>query len=120
VYAILCVSQEPTTLQTLTLALRSRGYICISAESADEAQGAFAGSGADLVLLDHALPGSEKLAQSLKAQRNVPLIMLAGLSDILPPMGYVDLLCPKPVNGHEVLREVDSFLGGKRKVSAER
>lgn len=46
--------------------------------------------------------------------------MLAGISDILPTMGYVDLLCPKPVNGHEVLREVDSFLGGKRKVTAER
>jgi DNA-binding response OmpR family regulator len=115
------VSQEPTTLQTLTLALRSRGYICVSAETAEEALGAFAGSGANLVLLDHALPGSEKLAQNLKEVRNVPLIMLAGISDILPTMGCVDLLCPKPVNGHEVLREVDSFLGGgKRKVSAER
>lgn len=119
-YAILCVSQEPNTLHSVTLVLRSRGYICISAESAEEAEGAFAGSGADLVILDHALPGSEKLAQTLKSQRNVPLIMLAGLSDILPTMGFVDLLCPKPVNGHEVLREVDSFLGGKRKVAGER
>jgi DNA-binding response OmpR family regulator len=120
VYAILCISQEPNTLHSLTSVLRSRGYICISAESDEEAEGAFSGSGADLVILDHALPGSEKLAQSLKAQRNVPLIMLAGLSDIVPTMGYVDLLCPKPVNGHEVLREVDSFLGGKRKAASDR
>jgi DNA-binding response OmpR family regulator len=100
--------------------LRSRGYICVSAESVEEAEGAFAGSGADLVIVDHGLPGSEKLAENLKNLRNVPLIMLAGLSDVLPTMPYVDLLCPKPVNGHEVLREVDSFLGGKRKVAAER
>jgi hypothetical protein len=25
-------------------------------------------------------------------------------------MPYVDLLCPKPVNAHEILREVGSFL----------
>ena len=106
-YAILCVSQEPNTVHSVTLVLRSRGYISLSAESAEEAEGAFSGSGADLVILDHALPGSEKLAEKLKAQRNVPLIMLAGLSDILPTMASVDLLCPKPVNGHEVLREVD-------------
>ncbi len=118
-YAILCVSQEPSTLHSVTLVLRSRGYICVSAESVEEAQGAFAGSGADLVILDHALPGSEKLAENLKTQRNVPLIMLAGLSDIVPTMAYVDLLCPKPVNGHEVLREVESFLAGKRKVASE-
>ena len=119
-YAILCVSQEPNTVHSVTLVLRSRGYICLSAESAEEAEGAFSGSGADLVILDHALPGSEKLAEKLKAQRNVPLIMLAGLSDILPTMASVDLLCPKPVNGHEVLREVDSFLGGKLKVGGEK
>lgn len=119
-YAILCVSPEPKTVHSLTLVLRSRGYICVSAESAEEAQGAFDGSGADLVILDHALPGSEKLAENLKAKRNVPLIMLAGLSDVLPTMAGVDLLCPKPVNGHEVLREVESFLVGKRKVAGER
>lgn len=119
-YAILCVSPEPNTLHSVTLVLRSRGYICISAESVEEAQGAFSGSGADLVIIDHALPGSEKLADSLKAQRNVPVIMLAGLSDVLPTMASVDLLCPKPVNGHEVLREVESFLVGKRKVAGER
>jgi len=110
VYAILCVSNEPNTLHNLTLSLRSRGYICVSAESSEEAIGALNGSGADLVILDHGLPESEKLAQDLKKIRNVPLIMLAGLSDVLPTMPYVDLLCPKPVNAHEILREVGSFL----------
>lgn len=113
-YAILCVSSDPNVNHTISLVLRARGYICISAESAEEAVGAFGGSGADLVVLDHALPGSEKLAEDLKKVRNAPIIMLAGLSDILPTMPYVDLLCPKPVNAHEILREVDSFLKGKR------
>ncbi|HEX6880579.1 MAG TPA: hypothetical protein VF135_09455 [Terriglobales bacterium] len=114
-FAILCIAKDVNTLHTATLLLRSRGYICISAESIEEAIGAFGGSGADLVILDHAMEGSEKLAEDLKKLRNVPIIMLAGLSDVLPTMGAVDLLCPKPVNAHELLREVDSFLSGRRK-----
>jgi DNA-binding response OmpR family regulator len=114
VYAILCVSGDPNVNHTISLVLRSRGYICISAESTEEAVGAFGGSGADLVIIDHGLAGSEKLAEDIKKIRNAPLIMLAGLSDILPTMPFVDLLCPKPVNAHEILREVDSFLKGKR------
>jgi len=119
VYAILCVASDTNVNHTVSLVLRSRGYICISAESAEEAVGAFGGSGADLVVIDHAMSGSEKLAEELKKQRNVPIIMLAGLSDVLPAMPYVDLLCPKPVNAHEILREVDSFLKGKRQATGD-
>jgi DNA-binding response OmpR family regulator len=108
------VASDPNINHTVSLTLRSRGYICISAESAEEAIGAFGGSGADLVVLDHAMNGSEKLAEDLKKLRNVPLIMLAGISDVLPTMPFVDLLCPKPVNAHEILREVDSFLSAKK------
>jgi hypothetical protein len=45
--------------------------------------------------------------------------MLAGLSDILPTMPFIDLLCPKPINAHEILREVDSFLKGKRQAMGD-
>lgn len=118
-YAILCVASDSSVIHTVSLVLRSRGYICISAESSEEAILAISGSGADLVVLDHAMPGSEKLAADLKKLRNVPLIMLAGLSDVLPTMPFVDLLCPKPVNAHEILREVDSFLSRKREATGD-
>ncbi len=118
-YAILCVASDHNINHSVALVLRSRGYICISAESAEEAVGAMGGSGADLVIIDHSMEGSEKLAEDLKKIRNVPLIMLAGLSDILPTMPFVDLLCPKPVNAHEILREVDSFLKGKRQATGD-
>jgi DNA-binding response OmpR family regulator len=119
VYAILCVASDPTINHSVSLVLRSRGYICISAESSEEAIGAFGGSGADLVVLDHGMQGSEKLAEEMKKLRNVPLIMLAGLSDVVPAMPFVDLLCPKPVNAHEILREVDSFLTKKKEATGD-
>ena len=118
-YAILCVASDPNVNHSVALVLRSRGYICISAESSEEAIGAFGGSGADLVVLDHSMEGSEKLAEELKKLRNVPLIMLAGLSDVVPTMPFVDLLCPKPVNAHEILREVDAFLKTKRTATGD-
>lgn len=118
-YAILCVASDHNVNHSVALVLRSRGYICISAESAEEARGAFGGSGADLVIIDHAMEGSEQLAEELKKQRNVPLIMLAGLSDVVPTMPFVDLLCPKPVNAHEILREVESFLKNKRQATGD-
>jgi len=119
VYAILCVASDRNINQTISHVLRARGYICISAESAEEAVGAFGGSGADLVIVDHTMEGSEKLAEDLKKIRNTPIIMLAGLSDILPTMPFIDLLCPKPINAHEILREVDSFLKARRQATGD-
>jgi len=97
-YAILCVDDQPASLNALSFIVRSCGYICLTALTAEEAVSAFEGSKVDLVVLDNDLTTTNSLALAtrLKQVRDVPTLLLCRTS-VLDKPGNVDLVVYKPI-----------------------
>ena len=113
--AILCVDSNPKSLQTLSMIIRSNGYICIPAETTEEAVRAFSGSRADLVILNNE-PGKVSLASRLERLRDVPTIMLTDNVEKTQKPSGVDVLSPKPVHARELLSTISVLLSSAVKV----
>jgi DNA-binding response OmpR family regulator len=109
VNAILCVDTDRRDLQKLSQLIRANGYICIPADTPEEAMRAFSSSRVDMVILDQ---GAEEgsLAGRLERLRDVPTLMLAdNVARTQKPTG-VDLLTPKPIHARELLSTIDVLL----------
>ncbi len=107
--AILCVDPNPRDLQRLSQLIRANGYICIPADTLDEALRAFSSSRVDMVILDEG-PDAAKLAARLKRLRDVPTLMLVeNIQRAQKPPG-VDVLSPKPIHVRELLATLSALL----------
>ena len=106
--AILCVGTKRRDLQQLSQIIRANGYICIPAETPDEALRAFSSSHVDMVILDS--PAEAPLADRLERLRDVPTLMLVdNPQQTVKPKG-VDVLSPKPIHARELLSTIDVLL----------
>lgn len=115
-YAILCIDDQAASLSALSFIVRSCGYICLSAATAEEALSAYNNSKVDMVVLDHDLASTNSLAlaKQLKQLRDVPLLLLCKTSLNDKP-GNVDLIVHKPIEArgfskiiHWVVRKSNS------------
>ncbi len=106
--ALLCVDTNRRDLQQLSQIIRANGYICIPADTPDEAMRAFSSSRVDLVILDS--PAEGPLAERLERLRDVPTLMLADNPQRTPKPAGVDLLSPKPIRARELLSTIDLML----------
>jgi DNA-binding response OmpR family regulator len=109
VNAILCVDSDPQALQSLSTIIRSNGYICISAGTAEDAVRALLASCVDLVILNQ---DAEKfaLAAKLKRFRSVPTILITDKPDREQKPSGVDVLSPKPIRVRELLATISALL----------
>ncbi len=106
--AILCVDTSRRDLQQLSQIIRANGYICIPADTPDEAVRAFSSSRVDMVILDS--PNEGPLAARLERLRDVPTLMLADNPQRTAKPAGVDLLSPKPIHARELLSTIDVML----------
>lgn len=96
--------------------LSERGFDVVEAESAAELHRQLAGAGADLVVLDIAMPGEDGLTalRSLRNKHDTPVIMLTAASDVIDrvvglEMGADDYL-GKPVDLRELEARIKAAL----------
>lgn len=110
---ILAIDDQASVLQTLQWLLEAKGYQCVTAATADEAEKAFRENAVDVVIVDHGLPGVDgsTLALQLKKIRSVPVIMLSGNPDLKPSPGAVDLFLAKPQNPADLLNAIGKLVG---------
>jgi CheY-like chemotaxis protein len=115
-YAILCIDDQAASLSAVSYLVRSCGYICLSAASAEEAISAYSNSKVDMVVLDNDLTCTNALAlaKQLKQLRDVPVILVCKTSLNDKP-GNVDLIVHKPIDArgfskiiHWVIRKSNS------------
>ncbi|MDT8067641.1 MAG: hypothetical protein ROO76_05675 [Terriglobia bacterium] len=106
--AILCVDTNRRELQQLSQIIRANGYICIPADTPDEAVRAFSSSRVDMVILDS--PEEAPLAARLERLRDVPTLMLADNPQRTTKPAGVDLLSPKPIHARELISTIDVML----------
>ena len=106
--AILCVDDNRRELQQLSQIIRANGYICIPADTPDEAVRAFSSSRVDMVILDS--PEEAPLAARLERLRDVPTLMLADNPQRTTKPAGVDLLSPKPIHARELISTIDVML----------
>ncbi|HEX6880578.1 MAG TPA: response regulator [Terriglobales bacterium] len=117
-YAVLCIDDHNTTLSELSFLVRSCGFICLTAPTAEEAVSAFEQSRVNMVVLDHDLSSSSAvaLAKSLKQVRDVPIILLSGKTMEEKPHN-VDLVIPKPIEARVFSKMLQWVARGSRSVA---
>lgn len=110
---ILAIDDQVSVLQTLRWLLEAKGYRCVTASTADEAEEVFRDNTVDVVIVDHGLPGIDgsTLALDLKKIKPVPVIMLSGNPDLKPSTGAVDLFLAKPQNPADLLNAIEKLVG---------
>src|ERR1700757_4106793 len=112
---ILVIDDHVSTCSTLCLILKGFGYIALGANNAADAEREFRQHRVDLVVVDHGLPGitGADLAATLKAIRNVRVLMISGNPELKEKPASVDLLLPKPQLVPELLAAISSLVGAK-------
>jgi PAS domain S-box-containing protein len=98
---VLVVDDEPEVLDLVRAMLNYGGHAVISAASGPEALDLAEREPIDLVVTDLGMPGMTGLvlADALKQQRPVPIILLTGWADDLDPsqVPHVDVVLAKPL-----------------------
>jgi Response regulators consisting of a CheY-like receiver domain and a winged-helix DNA-binding domain len=111
---ILCIDDDPRTLEVLFALLTRNQYECFGAGTPIQARSRFIIEHPHLVIIDHGLPGEDgaSLAAALKRIRNTtPVLMLTGRSEISKPHN-VDKLLIKPQEPEAILSAIAELLGG--------
>jgi DNA-binding response OmpR family regulator len=124
---ILTVDDDPKILKILQHSLGKEGFEVITASSGEEALQKARQSSPDLVILDLMMPGMDgfETYQKLKAQREVPIIILSARTDEVDRVvGFrmgVDDYQTKPFSPTELALRVKAVLRrlGEPKVSLE-
>lgn len=113
----LLVVDDDTRIRTLLHRfLRENGYRVSVASDAAEARRKLAGLDFDLIVLDIMMPGEDgvTLTRSLRAQRNVPILMLTALSEtesrVTGLEAGADDYLPKPFDPRELVLRVNNIL----------
>jgi PAS domain S-box-containing protein len=97
---ILAVEDEPEVLDLVRAMLTHAGHSVIGAASGREALGLFGQDGVDLVITDLGMSGMTglALAEQLKAQRPIPVVLMTGWAEDLDEASTstVDVVLAKP------------------------
>lgn len=121
----LLVVDDDTRIRTLLQQfLTSNGFRITIAGNADEARRKLAGLDFDLIVLDIMMPGESgvELTKSLRAEKNVPILMLTALSEtdsrIAGLEAGADDYLPKPFDPRELILRINNILrrGGPQPV----
>lgn len=117
-YAVLCIDDQVRSMNALSIIVRSCGYICLSAQEAEEAVSAYSQSKVDLVILNNDLTAGNALAlaKRLKQLSNTPLILLSGTSVVEKPLN-VDLVVHKPIDPREFTKMLQWIVSKSRSAS---
>jgi len=114
---VLVVDDDPRICRLLTRFLTAEGYTAESASNGQAMKQAMRARPFDLVILDLRLPGGEdglSLAQQLRSQSNIPLIILTGLSDNVDKVVGLEVgaddYVTKPFDRRELLARIRSLL----------
>ena len=113
---ILIVDDEPEIRRLLRTCFEREGYTVVEAPDADTALIALDRGTVSLVTLDLTLGKDDglRLAREIRAQRNVPIVMVSGKSDTVDRIVGLELgaddYIAKPFNLREVLARVRAVL----------
>lgn len=113
---ILIVDDEPEIRRLLRTCFEREGYAVVEAPDADAARTALNRGTVSLVTLDLTLGKDDglRLAREIRAQRNVPIVMVSGKGDTVDRIVGLELgaddYIAKPFNLREVLARVRAVL----------
>jgi two-component system cell cycle sensor histidine kinase/response regulator CckA len=104
---VLAVEDEPEVLDLVRAMLTYAGHSVITAASGREALDLFKREAIDVVVSDLGMPGMTglALAEELKRQRAIPVVLLTGWADELDPsqVPNVDVVVAKPLTRERLL-----------------
>jgi PAS domain S-box-containing protein len=104
---VLAVEDEPEVLDLVRAMLTYAGHAVVTAASGREAIDLFKREAVDIVITDLGMPGMTGLvlAEELKRQRAIPIILLTGWADELDPVQTpaVDVVVAKPLTRERLL-----------------
>ncbi|GAO37201.1 chemotaxis protein CheY [Sulfuricella sp. T08] len=113
---IMIVDDDSELAEMLSQFLTTHGFLPVVALDGAQATAAFASTPPDLVILDLMLPGEDgfSVARRLRAQSDVPIIMLSARGDdidrIIGLETGADDYMPKPFNPRELLARIRAVL----------
>ncbi len=113
---ILVIDDDPAVVEYLTMLFSDHGYETISAGDAAEGLKAAKEHHPDLITLDLEMPGDwgprfyRKLSEN-KELKNIPIIVISGLSGHKYAIGKAVASISKPFDRDELLRIVSETLG---------
>ena len=110
---ILYVEDEATALTVRCQVLSRAGYVVLPAGDGAAALELFKCIRADLVIMNHRLPGlsGTQVAAEMKQLRPaVPILLLSGLADAPPGTEHADLVITKGMSAVEFLRAVRNLI----------
>jgi DNA-binding response OmpR family regulator len=116
VHRILVVDDEPSIRKIIEYALKDAGFQVLTAGRGDEALEVLARENVDLVVLDLMLPGVDGLevCRRVRAERNVPIIMLSARSEEVDKVLGLELgaddYVTKPFSPRELVSRVKANL----------
>jgi two-component system, OmpR family, response regulator CpxR len=115
---ILCVDDNEQDLSVLSFMLVTNGYRVLSATTAQEAIGIFAGSQVDLVLADSTMPetnGTQLVKRLKQINNHVPMVLLGNPQAMDSEISAADaLLAKKNCSPLELLERVKTMSARKR------
>jgi PAS domain S-box-containing protein len=104
---VLAVEDEPEVLDLVRAMLAYAGHTVITAASGREALDLFKREPVDVVLTDLGMPGMTglALAEEIKRQRAVPVVLITGWADELDPaqVPNIDVVVAKPLTRERLL-----------------
>jgi two-component system, OmpR family, alkaline phosphatase synthesis response regulator PhoP len=116
VHRILVVDDEPSIRKIIEYALKDAGFQVLMAGRGDEALDILSRESVDLVVLDLMLPGVDGLevCRRVRAERNVPIIMLSARSEEVDKVLGLELgaddYVTKPFSPRELVSRVKANL----------
>jgi DNA-binding response OmpR family regulator len=118
---ILCVDDYETSLGGWCLYLQSKGYLVMTAQTAQEGLQLFAVSPVDLVLLDYLLPdcnGDDVAAIMKRIKRDVRILMFSGVPNVPENARlHVDAFLQKGQSPTVVLEKIRELLKSSGKAA---
>ena len=113
---ILIVDDDAAVRQLLADCLQPEGFVVLQAGSGAEMRTALSAGPIDLITLDLNLAGEDglKLARDVRAQQNIPIVMITGKSDPIDRVVGLELgaddYISKPFHMREVLARIRAVL----------
>jgi DNA-binding response OmpR family regulator len=116
---ILAVDDEAHILHVVSLKLQNAGFNVITANDAEEAYEAAAGTPIDLLITDYQMPGMSGLDLARKlhlepGKKNLPVMMLTAhglaLEQVELGQAGINVCLSKPFSPRDLLAKVNEFL----------